>query len=157
MCAIAMAIETAMQAEFLNTTNKAGLAAGVAFYFLFNAFYNAFYDSASFVFTVEIWPNHLRSEGMVIAMVTFYLTNILWNSPATVAMRNIGWRFYLLFVCISAVGAIAVWVLLPETRGLTLEEMGEKFGEEPQTQRIQDIAISKEAYTLPAVDEVEKV
>lgn len=146
-----------MQAEFLNTTNKQGLATGVAFYFLFASFYNAFYDAGSFVYTVEIWPNHLRSEGMTIAMVTFYVTNIVWNSPATVALRNIGWRYYLIFVCISTAGAIAVWTLLPETRGLTLEEIGEKFGEKPQTQRIQDIARSKDTCASREGDEVEKV
>ncbi|CAI4213473.1 unnamed protein product [Parascedosporium putredinis] len=116
-CALVLAVETAMQAEFLGTSNKHGLASGVAFYFLFACVYNAFLDAGSFVYTAEIWPNHLRSEG---------------------------WRFYLIFIIISAVGAVAIWYFLPETKGLTLEEIGEKFGEEPQTRHIQDIARSKE-------------
>jgi len=121
-----------MQAEYIGTTNKSGLSAGVAFFFLFAVVYNMFYDAGSFVYTAEIWPSHLRSEGVTIAMVTFYCFAIAYNSPASVALSNIGWRYYLVFICVTTVSTTVMWFYLPETSGLTLEEIGERFGETPQ-------------------------
>jgi hypothetical protein len=122
-----------MQAEYIDTTNKAGLSAGVAWFFLFAFAYNCFYDAGSFVYTAEIWPSHLRSEGVTIAMVTLYTCGLAYNIPASTAFAEIGWRYYLVFICITTVSTIAMWYYLPETAGLTLEAIGEKFGETPVT------------------------
>lgn len=121
-----------MQAEYLGTTNKAGLNAAVAFFFLFAVAYNMFYDAGSFVYTAEIWPSHLRGEGVTIAMVTFYLFAIAYNVPASEALTQIGWKFYLVFIVITTVATVVMWFYVPETAGLTLEEIGERFGETAQ-------------------------
>ena len=121
-----------MQAKYLGTTNKGGLSAGVFFFFVFAVFYNAFYDAGSFVYTAEIWPTHLRGEGVTIAMITFYCFAIAYNSPASLALATIKWKYYLIFVIVSVVSAICIQFYLPETTGLTLEEIGEQFGETAQ-------------------------
>lgn len=121
-----------MQAEYLGTKNKPGIRAAVSFFFLFAVAYNMFYDAGSFVYTAEIWPSHLRSEGVTIAMVTFYLFAIAYNVPASQALAQIGWKYYLVFVVITTVSTTIMWFYIPETAGLTLEEIGEKFGETAQ-------------------------
>lgn len=40
-----------------------------------------------------------------------------------------GWHFYLLFICITFVGGILYYFILPETRGIPLEEIAKIFGE----------------------------
>ncbi len=65
-------------------------------------------------------------------MVTFYCFAIAYNSPASLALNTIGWKYYLIFVCVSVVSSICIQFYLPETAGLTLEEIGEQFGEQAQ-------------------------
>lgn len=130
-CLTCLICETAIQARFLNTSNKPGLSAGVAFIFFFGFLYNFFYDVGSFVYTAEIWPSHLRSEGVTIAMVTFYCCSIAYVAPSTVAFATIGWKYYLVFIVLTTVMAAAVYFILPESAGLTLEEMCIQFGETP--------------------------
>lgn len=131
-----------MQAKFLGTDNKSGLAAGVAWFFLFAFFYNCFFDAGSFVYTAEIWPSHLRSEGVTISMVTYYGCAIAYNTPASVAFNSIGWKYYLVFICIALFSMACIWAYIPETTGLTLEEIGEKFGETPEV-RFADVDLNR--------------
>ncbi|KAG6841475.1 hypothetical protein C0991_010663 [Blastosporella zonata] len=47
-----------------------------------------------------------------------------------IAMANIGWKFYMLFVCLNLVDLIAIILFFPETKGKTLEEMNTVFGDQ---------------------------
>ncbi|ORY79727.1 hypothetical protein BCR35DRAFT_331975 [Leucosporidium creatinivorum] len=49
-------------------------------------------------------------------------------SPAGLA--KIGWRYYILFICITAASAVLFFACYKETRGLTLEEIDELFGDD---------------------------
>lgn len=48
-----------------------------------------------------------------------------------VGMKNVGWRFYLLFVISNFTNAWFFWVVLPEFKKLPLEEMESLFGKAP--------------------------
>lgn len=54
---------------------------------------------------------------------------IVYTQVATVAFEHVGWKFYLLFILTPLVGAPIIW-FFPETKGLTLEEIGKLFGDE---------------------------
>ena len=47
----------------------------------------------------------------------------------TTDCRGIGWHFYLVFIIITFLGGILYWFVLPETRGIPLEEIAKIFGE----------------------------
>ncbi|KEF60313.1 uncharacterized protein A1O9_01873 [Exophiala aquamarina CBS 119918] len=50
---------------------------------------------------------------------------------AAVAMcYDIGWKFYLCFICPSTVAAVLIYFVLPDTRGLPLESVGALCGNE---------------------------
>lgn len=46
------------------------------------------------------------------------------------AFANIGWKFFLVFIILSGIGAIWSWFGIPETKGIPLEEMNQVFGGE---------------------------
>jgi hypothetical protein len=43
--------------------------------------------------------------------------------------RDVGWRYFLVFICISTVGGFVSFFYFPDTRGLPLEEIAALFGD----------------------------
>jgi hypothetical protein len=65
-CAVCLCIEAAMVAEYADEgTNKAGLAMGVAAFYIFLAVYSVGVDVAGVCFYSELFPNNMRAKGMV--------------------------------------------------------------------------------------------
>jgi hypothetical protein len=52
----------------------------------------------------------------------------VYTEPASTAFANIGWKYYLLFIIIPAVGFPALF-FFPETKGLSLEDIAAVFGD----------------------------
>ena len=76
-------------------TNKAGLRAGVAAFFIFIAFYAVSVDIVCYLVVSELWPNHLRAKGGAWAFISGSLTNLIFLQSAPTALANIGWRYFL--------------------------------------------------------------
>jgi hypothetical protein len=133
-----MSIETGLQASFLKSNNKAGLAAAAAFLFLFLFTFNLFLEGPSLYYTSEIFPTHLRSKGMTINVIGFCLTAILWLEIAPTAFDKIGWKYYLVFVSTSVFGAAIIFFVFPDTLGKPLEEVAAIFGDSDLVAIFQD-------------------
>ncbi|KAF2656472.1 MFS general substrate transporter [Lophiostoma macrostomum CBS 122681] len=129
-CGICLAIEAAIVAQYAAAgTNKAALAAGVAMFYLFLAVYSVGVDVAGVVFYSELFPNHIRAKGVCLSMATIALTDLVYLQATTTAFANIGWRFYLIFIIICTLGSTFFFFVLPETKGIPLEEMAKIFGD----------------------------
>lgn len=72
----------------------------------------------------------IRAKGSSVSVVCNVLINIIFNQVSPVAFDNVGYKYYALFLCTNIVGAITVFFYFPETKGKTLEEIGEIFGED---------------------------
>ena len=127
---VILAIETALVSQFLGTTNRAGLAAAAAFLFLFLCFFNLFLEAISWYYASEIFPTHLRAKGMTISVVGFCMIDILWLELAPTAFRTIGWKYYLVFLCLSVFGAAVIYFTFPDTLRKPLEEVAQLFGDD---------------------------
>ncbi|KAL4939228.1 hypothetical protein BDV06DRAFT_225199 [Aspergillus oleicola] len=128
--AIPLACEAAMTAKFLNTDNQAGLAAGVAFLYIYIAVYAVFLDGPGYFYAGEIFPTHLRGKGTTLCVVSYSLVNILWTQVSPTAFDGIGWRFYIVFICCAVVSGIIALVTFPDTRNLPLEDIAALFGDD---------------------------
>jgi MFS family permease len=131
-CCISLILEAAMSAAFAETNsgNQAGLRAGVAFAYLFLAFYSVGVDVAGVVFYSELFPNHVRTKGIALSIATISLTDLVYLQVAQTAFESIGWKYWLVFIIVTFLGTIWAWFFLPETKGIPLEEMGAKFGDD---------------------------
>lgn len=78
----------------------------------------------------EIFPNHLRTRGVALANISLALTDLVYLQVTPLAQATIGWKFWLVFIVISGLGAIVLFFVLPETKGMTLEQIGRLFGDE---------------------------
>ncbi|SCO54119.1 probable glucose facilitated diffusion protein [Fusarium fujikuroi] len=114
---------------YLGTDYSPGLNAAVAIYFLFGVFFTTTIEFTAYAYGSEIWPTHLRSEGSSLAFASFFGNAIAYSAPVTLGLKNIGWKFYMIFVVVTVVSTIAIWFTFPETQGLPLEEINLLFGE----------------------------
>jgi hypothetical protein len=64
------------------------------------------------------------------ALSILFLSTIAYLEAAPTAFATIGWKFYLLFIILTAINIPLIWYFFPETMGLSLEEIGERFGDE---------------------------
>jgi len=87
-------------------------------------------ESASFVYTSEIFPTELRAQGVAFAMQGLFLSSIIWTAVAAPAFANIGYRFYIVFIATSTMMFLIVFFFFPETKGYTLEQLSAVFGDE---------------------------
>ncbi|KAL2832249.1 general substrate transporter [Aspergillus pseudoustus] len=130
-CAVAVACEAAMVAEFSgDTTNRVGNGFGVFFLFLFVTFYGLCLDATTYVYSVEIFPTQLRGQGMGVSVFTQFCATLVYTQVAPTAFNRIGWRYYLVFIIVPVLGAALIWLVFPETKGLSLEEVAKVFGDE---------------------------
>lgn len=114
LCSAILIIEAVLQKYYLGSTNEAGINAAVAFYFLFILAYGSTVDCAAYVYISEIWPTHLRSAGNTIGLVTFFSFSIAYTSPASLAIKEIGWRYYFVMASVCIVSATVMIFVCPE-------------------------------------------
>ena len=50
-------------------------------------------------------------------------------TPGAIAIANIGWRYYLVFMCLTVISIIVIYFFYPETKRKSLEELAAHFGE----------------------------
>ncbi|CAL5874791.1 uncharacterized protein PFLUO_LOCUS9093 [Penicillium psychrofluorescens] len=118
-----------MVAQYGNGPNKVGNGFGVLFLFLFVTFYGGCVDAISYVYCSELFPTNLRAQGMGFSVMGLFAMTLLYTQTAPVAFDSVGWRFYLVFIIVPFVGVPFLWFGCPETKGMTLEEIGALFGD----------------------------
>lgn len=131
-CVALLIIEGVLQKYYLATTYAPGLNAAVAMYFIFGVWFTSTIECTGYVYGAEIWPTHLRSKGATLNYIGFFGPALAYTYPATTAFTTIGWEYYMVFVAITVPFTVAIWFMLPETTGLTLEEIGPLFGDDVQ-------------------------
>lgn len=92
--------------------------------------YGCCIDASTYVYCTEIFPTHIRSRGMAWSLAILFASTIAYLIPAPTAFAEVGWKYYLSFIILSVINMPLMWLYFPETNGLALEEIGEKFGDD---------------------------
>ncbi|KIR97093.1 hypothetical protein L804_05755 [Cryptococcus deuterogattii 2001/935-1] len=124
---------------------RGDLAAGravVALVFLYNGFYNIGCNPLPYTYAVEILPYNIRAKGLAFEVAFDASQGVLgqWTNP--IAMESLKWKFYFVYTALAAktdhpgrpatslvLIVLVVYFTFPETKGLTLEEIKEVFGD----------------------------
>ncbi len=80
------------------------------------------------VFISEIFPNSVRARGQALGSFTHWIMAAVISQTFPMFAENLGWKIFAIYgVCM--IGQL-IWVLLamPETKGISLEEMQHKLG-----------------------------
>lgn len=71
----------------------------MAAFYIFLLVYSFGVDVAGVVFYSELFPNHIRSKGVSLCMVSIALTDLVYLQATSSAFANIGWKFFLVCRC----------------------------------------------------------
>ncbi|KAH6618828.1 general substrate transporter [Boeremia exigua] len=118
---------TGLTSFFARTQNEGAGRAVVAFIFIFYFFYDIAWTPLLQAYPVEIYPFTLRGRGLSLTYITASTGLIVGNQVNPIAMKAIGWKYYIVFCCILAALFGVIYILFPETKGRTLEEIREVF------------------------------
>ncbi|KAI9172715.1 High-affinity glucose transporter [Paramyrothecium foliicola] len=140
-----LAICMALSAQYSDGSNMAASRATVAFIFIYSAAYAIFFNSTTWVVGSELLPVFLRSKGMALATFCNGVASIVMSQITPIAMENINWRYYAVFIASNILAAYVYKFHLPETKGLTLEEIGALFGDAMATRNIDEIDVDAKA------------
>jgi predicted MFS family arabinose efflux permease len=98
-------------------------------FFSFVFCYGLFIDAASFIYSSEIYPTQIRARGVALATATYFIACITYVTPGATAIATIGWKYFVVFACLTAVTILIIYFYYPETKGKSLEELAELFGD----------------------------
>jgi len=71
----------------------------------------------------EIWPSYLRAKGTSIFWATQAVAVCFNQYVNPIALERIMWRYYLVYLGKLVAGGIFMFLYVPETKGLLLEEV----------------------------------
>ncbi|CAO2653536.1 Nn.00g029470.m01.CDS01 [Neocucurbitaria sp. VM-36] len=123
-CMLALAVASSFPKD-----NQPAQIASAFFVFLFNFFIPIGFLGANFLYCTEVAPTRLRVPMAGISTANHWLWNFVVNMVTPVAIETIGWRYYLVFLIISAIIVPVVYLFYPETMGRSLEELEMMFSQ----------------------------
>jgi len=131
-CAVAFIVGAALLAEYppTNTNNAAHWAFIIASTWVFNFCFCAS-GTMSWIIPAEIFNTATRVKGISLATMVSFAFNTMIGQVTPVALKQIGWRYYILFIVCDITNALFFYLFLPETKGVSLEAMNDLFLNSP--------------------------
>ncbi|EPQ56894.1 hexose transporter [Gloeophyllum trabeum ATCC 11539] len=137
-------LQTVCFAEYSIHLNLAAGHAVMAFIFLFYGFYDLAFTPLIVSYTVEILPFELRAKGLTLFFFTVSVSLIFNQYVNPIALKALGWKYYLVYVCWLAFEAIFVYAFVLETKNRTLEETSALFDGVQRTNMSEPNGLSEE-------------
>jgi hypothetical protein len=86
---------------------------------------------------VEIFPYQQRSKGIAVEQMTVRFAVFFNTYVNPIALDSIGWRYYIVYCVWILVEIATVYLLFPETRGRSLEELSFMFEDKEIRNRVE--------------------
>ncbi|WPG99617.1 Quinate permease [Acrodontium crateriforme] len=96
--------------------------------FLFIFFYKPTWGATVWIWTSEVFSMNVRAQAVGMASQTQNVANAIVQQFFPIFLNNCGFYAFYMFAGVNFLLAVFVWFLIPETKGMLLEEMDTKFG-----------------------------
>ncbi|KAH7312708.1 MFS transporter [Stachybotrys elegans] len=130
---IAMTIDIAIVQAFVAVygggNNQVANGFGIFFLILFGILFSLSWNSGAPVYTAEIFPTSIRAIGGSIGTFWSFIIQVILAQASPTALEEVGWRYYFFFIVMNLCTVIMVYFFFPETKGRSLEEVSEVFGD----------------------------
>jgi hypothetical protein len=107
---------------------SAGGYAAVTFIYIFAVGFCFSYAGVPWIYCAEIFPLRIRGLGMALCTATHWLFNFVIARSVPYMISNIGFGTYFVFASFTTLSIVFVYFCVPETKGLSLEEIDVVFG-----------------------------
>lgn len=111
------------------STMTSGAYAAVVFIYIFAVGFCFSYAGVPWIYCSEIFPAPIRGIGMAMCTAWHWLLNFAIARSVPYMVSNIGYGTYFVFASCITLSVPFVYFCLPETKGLSLEEIGVVFGD----------------------------
>lgn len=128
-CCIVWVGQTAASAVFNQSgqTNDSAAKASLAMIFLFGAVYSVGITPLQALYPVEVLSFEMRAKGMAFSSLSVAAGGLLNQFAWPISLKSIGWKTYIVFTVWDAVQELVWYLMMPETKQRTLEELDEIF------------------------------
>ncbi|KKA17049.1 hypothetical protein T310_9327 [Rasamsonia emersonii CBS 393.64] len=132
-CVVALVGECITLSIFQRTGDRGVASAAVFFLFLHIGCFSSSVDATSYIYASEIFPTPVRAKGLSVSISGLFIATILFLQAAPTAFDNVGWKYYLVFICVTSAIFVVMWLFFPETRQRSLEDIGVLFGDSEES------------------------
>ncbi|KAJ6513211.1 general substrate transporter [Mycena sanguinolenta] len=126
-CHFIVAILTGLFHNSWGTHVAAGWAA-CAMVWIFAMGFGYSWGPCAWIIIAEIWPLSVRGKGVSIAASSNWMNNFIVGQVTPTMLNKLGFGTFVFFGAFSLLGGLFIMFFVPETKGVSLEEMEEVFG-----------------------------
>ncbi|KAB5591159.1 quinate permease [Ceratobasidium theobromae] len=91
------------------------------------------------VYSSEIYPLRIRELGQMWFTALTWACNFATSRVTPILFVKLEWKTWMFFAALNGGGALICWLICPETKGLSMEELDILFGAVSAEQRAADI------------------
>ncbi|KAK1221289.1 hypothetical protein PQX77_015899 [Marasmius sp. AFHP31] len=99
-----------------------------AFVWVFAIGFGYSWGPCAWIIVAEIYPLSVRGKGLSIAASSNWMNNFIVGQVTPSMITNLRFGTFIFFGAFSFLGGLFIMFFVPETKGVTLEEMEEVFG-----------------------------
>ncbi|KAJ8596248.1 general substrate transporter [Rhizopogon salebrosus TDB-379] len=99
-----------------------------AMLYVYVCVYSMGWGPLPFVYVSDIFPTRTRHYGLAMSSASMWLWNLVVAKVTPTLKNDLGYKLFLMFAAINIGGMAVFSLLLPETKGRSLEEMDIIFG-----------------------------
>ncbi|KAJ7217322.1 general substrate transporter [Mycena pura] len=111
-----------------------------AMLYIYVCFYSMGWGPLPWVYCADIFPTRTRHYGMAVASASQWLWNFTLTKTTPQMVTALGYKIFLMFATINIAGMGVFSLIIPETKGRSLEDMDIIFGAVTQEKREAGIA-----------------
>ncbi|KAE8154076.1 general substrate transporter [Aspergillus avenaceus] len=104
-------------------------AAAVAFFFCYYLFFGCSFQGIGWLLPVELNSLSMRTKGAALGTATNWATNFMVVEVTPIGIRNLGWKFYIIWTVFNFSFIPIVYFFYPETANRALEDIDLFFRE----------------------------
>ncbi|KAK7541299.1 general substrate transporter [Phyllosticta citricarpa] len=109
--------------------NKAAGWATTAMAYLYILLYGVSYSPLGWALPSEVFNNSTRAKGVALSTATVWISNFIIGVIVPTMIEEAGYGTYVFFAIMCMLAAVWAFLLVPETKGKTLEQIDEVFGD----------------------------
>lgn len=101
----------------------------IAFIFIYDVNFSYSWAPIGWVLPSEIFPIGIRSNAISITTSSTWMNNFIIGLVTPHMLETMKWGTYIFFAAFAIIAFFFTWLIIPETKGVPLEEMDAVFGD----------------------------